>query len=35
MQEHCVNNNDNERILMRISFKTLTHEKLVNEHIRN
>ena len=35
MQEHCVNNNSNERVLMRISFKTLTHEKLVNEYIRN
>ncbi len=33
MQEHCVNNNSNERVLMRISFRTLAHDKLVNEHV--
>jgi hypothetical protein len=35
MQEHAVFNKDKERILMRISFRTLTHDKLVNDYVRN
>lgn len=34
MREHRVNNSS-ERVLMRISFRTLTHDRLVNEHLRN
>lgn len=33
MQEHSVSNDNNERVLMRISFRTLTHDKLVNDYV--
>lgn len=34
MKEHSVQNDDRERILMRISFKDLSHADLVNNYLR-